>query len=132
MNWGVIGTGNMGSVLIDAWLTSGVVSQDNLWIHNRTLAKAFDIKDQYPSINVCTTPERVIKNADIIFITDGEASLSNTFIQKYNDIKKEKNFHLLSLIIGRQGNIRHIEQVSDRVVKIKNLNDEGSFEAFEI
>lgn len=72
------------------------------------------------------------KDADIIFITDGEASLSNTFIQKYNDIKKEKNFHLLSLIIGRQGNIRHIEQVSDRVVKIKNLNDEGSFEAFEI
>ncbi|MRG86660.1 late competence protein ComER [Salinibacillus xinjiangensis] len=68
MKWGVIGTGNMGSVLIDAWLTSGVVAEDDLWIHNRTLAKAFDIKDHYPSINVCTTPERVVKNADIIFV----------------------------------------------------------------
>lgn len=71
------------------------------------------------------------KDADIIFITDGEAFLANTFIQKYNDIKKEKNFHLLSLIIGH-GNAMHIKKVSDRLIKVTDLNDEGSFTAFEI
>ncbi|GAA0482911.1 late competence protein ComER [Salinibacillus aidingensis] len=68
MKWGVIGTGNMGSVLIDAWLTSGVIEQDDLWIHNRTLSRAFDIADQYPSIHVSTTAEKVVKQSDIIFI----------------------------------------------------------------
>ncbi|MBB6454342.1 competence protein ComER [Salirhabdus euzebyi] len=68
MNWGVIGTGNMGSVLIDAWLTNGVIEEDELWIHNRTLTKAFDIKEKYKDVNVCTTPEKVVRNADIIFV----------------------------------------------------------------
>ncbi|SET65359.1 competence protein ComER [Salinibacillus kushneri] len=68
MKWGVIGTGNMGSVLIDAWLTSGVIEQEDLWIHNRTLSKAFDIADHYPSIHVSTTAENVIKQTDVIYI----------------------------------------------------------------
>lgn len=68
VNWGVIGTGNMGSVLIDAWINNRVIAEENLWIHNRTLSKAFDIKDQYYNINVCTTAEQVVKQSDIIFI----------------------------------------------------------------
>ncbi|WP_102026963.1 late competence protein ComER [Salirhabdus sp. Marseille-P4669] len=68
MRWGVIGTGNMGSILIDAWVSKNVVDEENIWIHNRTLAKAFDIKDRYSKLNVCTTADKVVKNTDIIFI----------------------------------------------------------------
>jgi competence protein ComER len=68
MRWGVIGTGNMGSVLIDAWLTNGVVEQNKLSIHNRTLSKAYDIKDTYTNIQVCNSPEAVVQKSDIIFV----------------------------------------------------------------
>src|SRR5699024_739213 len=43
-------------------------------------------------------------NADIIFITDGEAHVSKSFIEKFNKKKEEKNFHLLSLVIGHRAN----------------------------
>lgn len=71
-------------------------------------------------------------NADIIFITDGEAHVSKSFIEKFNKKKEEKNFHLLSLVIGHRANERTVTHFSDRVVKIRDFNDEGSFEAFEI
>ncbi|TCT27047.1 competence protein ComER [Melghiribacillus thermohalophilus] len=68
MNWGIIGTGNMGKVLIHALIEGGVTEPRQLFIHNRTLSKAFDVKQDYPDINVCPTPEKTVKFSDIIFI----------------------------------------------------------------
>jgi competence protein ComER len=68
LQWGIIGTGNMGTILIETWLTKNVINEEDLWIHNRTLAKTFDIKDRFPKINVCTAADKVVKNADLIFI----------------------------------------------------------------
>ncbi|MBO8156015.1 MAG: late competence protein ComER [Bacillaceae bacterium] len=68
MKWGIIGTGNMGKVLIHAFINSGVTDPGHVYIHNRTLSKAFDLKTDYPDINVCPTPEKVVSMCDIIFI----------------------------------------------------------------
>ncbi|MCP8616928.1 late competence protein ComER [Salirhabdus salicampi] len=68
MQWGVIGTGNMGRVLIDAWLNSNAIFASDLWIHNRTLSKAYNIKEDYHDINVCSTAEKVVQKSDVIYI----------------------------------------------------------------
>lgn len=68
MKIGVIGTGNMGRILIEALLESKAVIATDLVITNRTIEKALDIQQTYPELEVATNPEDVIKRSNIVFL----------------------------------------------------------------
>lgn len=70
------------------------------------------------------------KQADIVFITDGEDRITDTFLELFNKKKREKAFNVLTLVIG--SNSKAVEQFSDRLIKVKNFDEEGSFTAFEV
>lgn len=65
---GIIGTGNMGSVLIQAMIDSQSVKSHDLIITNRTLEKANRLKEQYPDIHIVNDPVDVSKMCKFIFI----------------------------------------------------------------
>ncbi|WP_148417120.1 VWA domain-containing protein [Oceanobacillus jeddahense] len=75
--------------------------------------------------------ESRFNKADIVFVTDGEAHILDTFTNDFLKVKHEKEFSVLSLLI-RGDRTGTLEKFSDRVVQIKNLNDTGSYRAFEI
>ena len=52
------------------------------------------------------------KNADILFITDGDCGVSDAFLRKYRHTKEEKDFRTLGVLVnlGRG-------HVSDRTLK---------------
>lgn len=68
MNVGVIGTGNMGTILIEAMIESFAIAPSNLFITNRTIEKAYKIKEKYDGIQVELSADEVIKKSDLIFI----------------------------------------------------------------
>lgn len=68
MKIGMIGTGNMGKILIDAFIESAVIAPSNITITNRTIEKAEEIKKSYPNINVVNSNSQVVASADLIFI----------------------------------------------------------------
>ncbi|MED4905080.1 late competence protein ComER [Parageobacillus thermoglucosidasius] len=68
MKIGMIGTGNMGRILIEAFLESGAVKEDQLIITNRTLEKALDIQRHYPNVYVASGAEEVVQKAIIVFL----------------------------------------------------------------
>ncbi|GKV66958.1 MULTISPECIES: VWA domain-containing protein [unclassified Sporosarcina] len=68
--------------------------------------------------------------ADVIFVTDGEDELGEEFLEEFNQKKKEKEFQLLTLVIGNETDAA--EAFSDWVIHITDFEDEGSFTAFEI
>ncbi|WP_228548311.1 VWA domain-containing protein [Sporosarcina obsidiansis] len=70
------------------------------------------------------------KQADVIFVTDGEDEISDSFLNEFNEKKKEKEFRVLSLVIGTNTNT--VEPFSDRILHVTDFNEEGSFTAFEI
>ncbi|MFJ7936449.1 VWA domain-containing protein [Sporosarcina sp. NPDC096371] len=70
------------------------------------------------------------KQADVVFVTDGEDRVKESFLEAFNKKKKEKSFNVLSLVIGCSTDT--VEQFSDKVVQVKDFDDEGSFIAFEI
>lgn len=74
--------------------------------------------------------ESRFNKADVIFITDGEASLSEDFLQRFNEVKRKKDFQVLSLCLKHRTD--GLESFSDKVESIKNFQDEKSFSAFEI
>jgi competence protein ComER len=68
LNIGFIGTGNMGRILIEAFIGGNAVRPNQFIITNRTLSKAYDIQKQYKELTVVPTNEEVVKKANIIFI----------------------------------------------------------------
>lgn len=68
MTVGVIGTGNMGSVLIDAMLRAGALEPESLMIHNRTTAKALEIAKRWPGIQVSCSPVETAVSSEVLFL----------------------------------------------------------------
>ena len=65
---GIIGTGNMGTILIESLITSGFLNQNRLIINNRTHVKAECLKEKYPGIHVAHSSVEIAKSANLIFI----------------------------------------------------------------
>ncbi len=74
--------------------------------------------------------ESRFKQADVIFVTDGEDQLRDSFLETFNKKKQEKAFNVLTLVIGCSTNT--VEPFSDKVVQVTDFDDDGSFSAFEL
>lgn len=64
----MIGTGNMGKILIESMIDGKAVSPEDLFIFNRTRNKALEIKEEYPTINICDSDMEIAKKAELIFL----------------------------------------------------------------
>ena len=74
--------------------------------------------------------ESRFKQADIVFVTDGEHELEESFLEVFNKKKSEKDFKVLSLVIGNNANT--VVRFSDKVVHVTDFDEAGSFTAFEM
>jgi competence protein ComER len=69
LNIGIIGTGNMGRILIDSFIEAQAVEPANITIINRTFAKAYHLKQKYPSIHIASSIQEVIERSDLVLIS---------------------------------------------------------------
>ncbi|MGV3487551.1 MAG: late competence protein ComER [Tuberibacillus sp.] len=68
MTIGIIGTGNMGTILTEAIIDSGACRESDLIITNRTKEKAFLLQTKYPGIALADDAADVVERADIVLI----------------------------------------------------------------
>ncbi|MGY6212394.1 late competence protein ComER [Cytobacillus firmus] len=68
MKIGIIGTGNMGRILTEAFLDGGAVSPASMTITNRTVAKAKEIKETHQEITVVNNARETAHRSSLIFI----------------------------------------------------------------
>lgn len=64
----MIGTGNMGKILIEAMIEGNAISPEDIFIFNRTKAKALAIKKEYKNVNISTSVLDIAEKADLIFL----------------------------------------------------------------
>lgn len=89
MKIGVIGTGSMGKILIDSFLESGVIKPTNLYINNRTIEKAQEIKKRHADVTICEVPNDTVKNSDILFICVKPLQFHALLAQIKGDLQKD-------------------------------------------
>ena len=65
---GIIGTGNMGTILIQSFIGSSAVAAENMIITNRTLHKAESLKTEFPELTITHSSIEVARQADLIFL----------------------------------------------------------------
>lgn len=68
MKIGIIGTGSMGSILIESFIESHAVTSSQLILANRTIEKAYTYKEKFPELQVAESYEEVANLADLLFI----------------------------------------------------------------
>ncbi|PGM57874.1 late competence protein ComER [Bacillus sp. AFS053548] len=68
MNVGIIGTGNMGTILLNGFIRSNAVKPSELTVTNRSMYKAYELKNIYPDLKVVETAKEVITASDIVLV----------------------------------------------------------------
>ncbi|MFD9627781.1 late competence protein ComER [Peribacillus muralis] len=87
---GVIGTGNMGTILIEAWLEANILNPADLIITNRTLSKALTLKEKHPGIEVAESAAEIAQQADFIFICVKPLQIDSLLTDIKQHINKEQ------------------------------------------
>lgn len=64
------------------------------------------------------------KRADILFITDGECTVSDKFAKEFYDFRKKNEVKVVSVLIGVEA--KTLKKVSDRIVEIRDLISESN------
>ena len=64
---GIIGYGSMGKMIATKMLEKGVVSEEDLFVSNRTIEKISALKEKYPKITMCSNVDSA-KCANLIFL----------------------------------------------------------------
>lgn len=68
MRTGFIGTGSMGSILVEAFVRSKALNPDQIILANRTISKASSLANSYPGLKVSPSNKELVKQSDVIFI----------------------------------------------------------------
>ncbi|KUP07258.1 competence protein [Bacillus coahuilensis m2-6] len=84
MKIGIIGTGNMGTILIEAMIKTSIIDPNQLVITNRTIDKAYTLKKTYPSIHVEENVNILLSSSDIIFLCIKPLDIQ-PFIKQYKE-----------------------------------------------
>lgn len=115
MNVGFIGTGSMGTLLIEAFVASGALAPAEIAISNRTYAKAQAIADRYPGMRAEYTNAETAYGCDIIFL----CVKPHEFIHVVNDIKSAVRPEQIVVSITSPVLVSHLEgELSCKIAKI--------------
>lgn len=67
-NIGIIGLGNVGSMLLNQFLKLNLLKEDDVYIANRSREKLDNFVKKYPSLNICESNAEVAKKCNKIFV----------------------------------------------------------------
>ncbi|MGP4071455.1 late competence protein ComER [Piscibacillus sp. B03] len=107
MKWGIVGTGNMGQVLLHALTSSQAVDQQDLFLYNRTFMKAYGLKRQYPNVHVVQTLDTIVSECDIIFL----CAKPKEIVDISYKIKDEVNKNQCVISITSSVSVQHLESI---------------------
>ena len=64
------------------------------------------------------------KKADIVFVTDGDAGIGESYIKRFNKLKETKEFKLQTILVDMSHNTDvSLTPISDSVISVSNLAD---------
>lgn len=90
MKIGIIGTGNMGSILVDALLESKTVKETDVKIYNRTIEKAYFLQKNHPQIEVCSSLHTIVKGCQLLFVCVKPGDMYPLFLEIKKWVSSDK------------------------------------------
>ncbi|MHA0855740.1 late competence protein ComER [Paenibacillus sp. CMAA1364] len=115
MKVGMIGTGSMGSTLIDAFIQFGALQPHQLFISNRSPKKSLVLTQRHEGLNMCRNNIQTVRCSDIIFLCVKPLQFSSLI----QEIKDEIRPNQLVISITSPVQIEHLENhLCCKIVKV--------------
>jgi len=115
MNVGFIGTGSMGSILIESMLRTNALKPEQIVATNRTFAKAERLAEAYPGLRAVPTNREVALACDMIFL----CVKPKEFKRVIDDIRPHVGASQTLVSITSPVLIRHLEEhIPCKIAKI--------------
>lgn len=115
MKVGFIGTGSMGSLLIEAFMTSGALLPAEVVVSNRTFAKAQALAERYPGLKAEFYNADTARSCDIVFL----CIKPHEFIHVVEDIRSVATPEKIIVSITSPVLISHLEsELEGKIAKI--------------
>ncbi|WP_204141321.1 VWA domain-containing protein [Halomicronema sp. CCY15110] len=73
-----------------------------------------------------------LKEADVVFITDGEADVTEGFSKRWREAQQRLNFKVYTLLVGSYVNTSVLERFSDLTIHVRDLSDPQVHQVFDI
>jgi len=65
---GIIGIGNVGSMLLHKFIEMNLLEEENICVANRSTEKLESLEKKYPSLKICKSNEELVKRCSKIMI----------------------------------------------------------------
>jgi len=115
MKVGFIGTGSMGTLLIEAFIASGALSPAEVAVSNRTFAKAQALADRYPGMRAEYANSNTVCGSDIVFL----CVKPHEFKHVVEDIKSVVSADQIIVSITSPVLVSHLEgELNSKIAKI--------------
>lgn len=112
---GFIGYGNMGSVLLNSFLSSNAIPSSDVIVYNRTQAKLNSLINAFPDIQVVDSGVEVAQNCRHLFVCVGTTVVVD-FIKQINSTKND-DLHVIIISGGLE--ISSVENIyNGKITKI--------------
>jgi competence protein ComER len=127
MKVGFIGTGSMGTILVESLLRSGALLPKDVSASNRTYAKAAKLAKAYPGLTAARSNNELAKQQDIIFLCVRPSEFKNVI----DEIRDSVHESQLIVSITSPVQIRHLEdqipcKISKVIPSITNFVNSGA------
>lgn len=106
MNVGFIGTGSMGSILIESFIKSGALDPLTITANNRSRNKVEQLAENYPGLTAARSNVEVVQRSDLVFLCIKPME----FKKVIGEIKAAVHAEQLIVSITSPVLIRHLEQ----------------------
>lgn len=90
MKVGIIGTGNMGTILTQSIIEGRAVPPSDVTVTNRTLRKAYQLQSGYHDIHVAENAEEVVQRSELIFVCIKPLDIHPLLMRITDHLNKEK------------------------------------------
>ena len=87
---GIIGIGNVGSMLLHKFIEMDVFKEENIYVANRSKEKLESLEKKYPLLNICSSNAEIAKQCNNIILCVEPLNLPNVLleIQQYLSVEK--------------------------------------------
>ncbi len=88
-NIGIIGIGNVGSMMLRKFIELNLFNEENIYIANRSEEKLESLREKYPSINICKSNMELAQSCSNILLCVEPLNLPKVLLEIQPYLKKE-------------------------------------------
>ena len=92
---GIIGIGNVGSMLLHKFMELDLLKEENIYVANRSTEKLDSLEKKYTSLNICKSNEELVKKCDQILICVEPLNLPKV-LKEINPYLNDKKYLMIS------------------------------------